>query len=90
MSTGTVSRDEAFKALRAKYIAPIEGAARRMFRSEDGAKVLSALERAFVPDSIPKDHNGAVDPNAVLINEGARQVIDYLRQLAGTKEEGQE
>lgn len=85
-----MTHEEKFKALRARYMAPLEGAARRAFGSEDGKKVLSALERAFIPENIPKDNSGAVDPNAVLINEGARQVIDYLRQLAGTKEEGQE
>lgn len=78
-----------WRELRAK-LAPIRGAAQRAFGSEDGKKVLAALERGFISDSIPKDDNGKVDADAILINEGARRVIDYIRFLAEPVQEGQE
>ena len=77
------------QALAAK-LAPIRHAAVRVFASEDGKTVLSALERAFDADNLPRDSTGAIDPNAVLIERGARQVIDYLRNLAEPKKEGQD
>jgi hypothetical protein len=71
-------------------LAPIKHAAERVFSSQDGKTVLSALERAFDSDNLPRDSTGAIDPNAVLIERGARQVIDYLRTLAEPKKEGQD
>jgi hypothetical protein len=79
---------EKLKRLFETRIAPIKASAQRMFGSEDGRTVLDAIERAFVED-LPRDATGAVDSNAVLIGVGARRVIDYLRNLAEPKKEGQ-
>lgn len=72
--------------LRAKLL-PVRRAAFKLFGTPDGKLVLEALERAFVDELVPKDGNGAVDPNAVLVQVGARQVIDYLRKLSELEEE---
>lgn len=66
---------------------PVLDAARRAFGSEDGKKVLAALDRAYGPESmVAHDGNGAVDPNAILINVGRVEVINYLRKLAEPNE----
>lgn len=81
--------NDQLKKIRKEILGPVEDAAKRMFGSEDGKKILNTLERAFGEDPIERDVNGAVDPNAVLINVGAQQVINYLRRLAESNE-GQE
>lgn len=78
--------DARVKELHDKYVAPLRAAAQRIFSSEDGKKVLEAIERVFVDEMIVKDHSGRVDENAVLVNVGALQVISYLRSLAEPKE----
>jgi hypothetical protein len=83
------SQQEQMKKLFDLHIAPIKAAANRMFSTPDGKTILDALERAFGDQTLPRDNTGAVDPNAVLINVGARRVFDYLRTLAEPKEEGQ-
>lgn len=72
--------------IHARFIAPLEASAQRIFSSEDGRKVLDALSRAFIEDDVLKGTDGRVDANAHLIAFGQRRVIDYLRKLAEPKE----
>lgn len=78
--------DADLKALHDKHVKPLRAAAQRMFKSEDGRKILDALDRVFADEPLPKDGTGAVDPYAAIATVGARRVLDYLRNLAESEE----
>lgn len=80
------------KELHEKHMAPVEAAARRLFSSPDGQKVLAALERAFhggVAFSVFQGAISGVDPYGTVVNAARADVINYLRTLAeGTGGQG--
>jgi hypothetical protein len=76
-----------WEELQAKYLAPVENAARRIFSSPDGAKILHALEAVYGGDPTAKDAQGRVDADATLINVGSARVVNYLRKLAEPKKD---
>jgi 8-oxo-dGTP pyrophosphatase MutT (NUDIX family) len=83
-----VTRQEKLNELREKHMAPVEAAARRMFSSPDGKKVLAALERAFGA-GVAIFPAGGVDPHGTLVRAGHAEVINYLRTLAEDGQGGQ-
>jgi hypothetical protein len=69
-----------------KRLAPVKQSLTWVFSTPPGREAIATLERVFLEDSVPKDGNGAVDPNAVLIAFGRREVIDFMKKMI---EEGQ-
>lgn len=63
--------------LRERHIAPVRHAARRLFGSEDGRRVLEALERAFVPGDLASG-----DMFETTVRAARADVIAYLRAIA--------
>lgn len=74
--------------LRKKHLDPVDNAAKRIFGTPDGAKVLHALDVVFGGDPTAKDSTGRVDEHATLINVGAARVITYLHKLVERTNEG--
>lgn len=78
--------------LHQKHVAPVEAAARRLFSSPDGQKVLAALERAFpggVAFAVIQGAISSVDPYGTVVNAARADVINYLRNLAEGGQGGQ-
>ena len=75
------------KKLRDQVWGPYISAAVKVFSSEDGKKVLEALEREFSRSLIAYDPNGRVDEYATLINAARADVVAFLRELATPKED---
>jgi hypothetical protein len=77
-----MNADQKWQDARRKVLAVGQGAARRLFASPDGQAVISMLSKTFEGEMVSVDKNGKVDENAVLLNVGAAQVINFLRDLA--------
>lgn len=78
-----MTANEKVAKYRKEHLEPMRLAARKFFRTHDGKILLDGLDRVFSNKvNLPTDNNGAVDANAVLVNAGAGQVIQYLRDLA--------
>jgi hypothetical protein len=63
---------------------------RRVFETEDGKAVLAILEARFgVGQAVRPSSGAAVDPYQLAINHGARQPMEWVRELLrfGMREE---
>jgi hypothetical protein len=67
---------------------PIEAAARRLFSTPDGKKVMDALIKAYGSPRAARDARGAVDPYGTLIEVGRAEVVEFLTGLVAKEDEG--
>lgn len=71
-----------------KRLAPVKQALTFVFSTPPGREAIATLERLFIEESPPKDANGSVDANAVLIAFGRREVIDFMKKLIENEGQG--
>jgi hypothetical protein len=71
-----------------RRMAPIRQSLAWVFSTPPGREAIATLERLFIEENVPKDGNGAVDPNAVLIAFGRREVIDFMKKMIENEGQG--